>query len=228
MRALSNKELVQIEKSIQKKGLQTAELLAEIYDHYISHLENFPEGNFIEQLEALDQKWTYSYCHKLQHDLAKNINKSIRTLQWAVIKSYFTWPRMVFTLTLIGILTILVDMLAWKTQVLVFFGIPLVYIAVFMVFILVRTRMKTKQIRKLFNTPYLKVSSSYSSHFLIHLAIPFNFFNVFINLPRIFGLHQIIPDYLINFLSVTFCFIIVLHSLTISEAWKIKSKTAFI
>jgi hypothetical protein len=98
MRTLSEEELKSVQKTIAQRDITSAELLMEVYDHFISHLEEFPEEDFEEQLNTLSEKWSFGYCKKLQHDLFKNINKSVRKTQWSLLKSYFSWPKMVFTL----------------------------------------------------------------------------------------------------------------------------------
>ncbi|TFV93143.1 hypothetical protein E4S40_12825 [Algoriphagus kandeliae] len=228
MRKLNASELQAVQQSILKKEIYAVELLGEIYDHYLSHLENLPEEKFDEELEALDQKWTYAYCHKIQSELNKNIQKSIRSTQWTLIKSYFSWPKMAFTLALVGILTLLVNILTWKMQVIILFLVPLVYLVGFMLYITYRSRKKTKAIRTLFGNSGIRVRSVFSNHFTSYLTLPLHFYNVFLNLPRVFGLDKLVPDYLVNYLSVTCCFIVVIHSLSSYEAWKLKSKSAFV
>jgi hypothetical protein len=228
MRQLSEEELKLVQKAIAFREITSAELLMEIYDHYVSHLERFTIEDFEVQLNALNEKWTYGYCKMLQQDLTKNINKSVRKTQWDLIKNYFSWPKMVFTLFLIGGITVLVNLLTNKLQLQILFGLPLVYITAFMCFILVRTHKKISPIKKIFEGSELKINSVFSSYFITFLALPLHFYNMFLNFPRIFGIDKLIPEYLLNYLSITFCFIIYLHSITAFEAWKIKSKTALI
>lgn len=228
MRQLSEEELKSIQKAIAHREITAAELLMEVYDHYISHLEGFPEEDFGEQLNALKEKWTYGYCKKLQHDLSKNINKSVRKTQWGLIKSYFSWPKMVFTLFLIGGITLLVNLMTHKMQLMVLFGLPIVYLTAFLVFVLVRTHKKIRPIKKTFQGSGLIINSIFSSQFIVFLSLPLHLYNFFLNVPRIFGIDKLIPEYLWNYLSITFCFILYLHCLSSYEAWKIKSKTAMI
>jgi len=58
MRQLSEEELDQVKRAIAVKDLTSAEILIEIYDHYVSHLERFEEAEFEEQLFELEQKFT--------------------------------------------------------------------------------------------------------------------------------------------------------------------------
>lgn len=228
MRTLSEEEFKSVQKTIAQRDITSAELLMEVYDHFISHLEEFPEKDFEVQLNVLNEKWSYGYCKKLQHDLSKNFNKSVRKTQWTLLKSYFSWPKMVFTLILIGGITLLVNLMTHKMQLLVLFGLPIVYLGAFLVFVLVRTHIKIKPIKKTFQETDLKISSILSNQFIAFISLPLHFYNFFLNVPRIFGLDKLIPEYLLNYLSITFCLIIYLHCISAYEAWKIKSKTALI
>lgn len=228
MRHLLEVELKLVQKAIIHRDITSAELLIEIYDHYITHLEGYSEQEFESELFALNEKWTYGYCKKLQYDLSKNINKSVKKTQWDLIKSYFSWPKMVFTLLLIGGITILVNLLITKLQLIILFGLPIVYLAVFMVLILFRTHKKISSIKKIFKNSGLKINSVFSSYFITYLSLPLHLYNIFLNVPRVFGMDKLIPEHLLNYLSITFCFILYLHSITAFEAWKIKSKTALI
>lgn len=228
MRKLSEEELKSIQRAIAQREITAAELLNEVYDHFISHLEGFSKEDFEEQLNALNEKWTYGYCKKLQHDLSKNINKSIRKTQWGLIKSYFSWPKMVFTLILIGCITVLVNLLTSKMQLLILLGLPIVYLGAFLFWILFRTHKKITTIKETFKDTGLKITSIFSNQFITFLSLPLHFYNFFLNVPRIFGMDKLIPEYLLNYLSITFCFIIYIHCISSYEAWKIKSKTALI
>ncbi len=228
MRELSERELKYVQQAIARREITSAELLMEVYDHFISHLEGFSEEDFEVQLNALNEKWTYSYCKKLQHDLSKNINKAVRKTQWTLLKSYFSWPKMVFTLILIGGITILVNLLTIKMQLLILFGLPIVYLTVLLFWILFRTYKKISPIKEVFKETDLKISSIFSNQFVAFISLPLHFYNFFLNVPRIFGMDKLIPEYILNYLSITFCFVIYLHCISSYEAWKIKSKTALI
>lgn len=228
MRTLSPEELKLVQKAIALKEISSAEVLMEIYDHYVSHLERFKIEDFGVQLNALNEKWTYEYCKKLQHDLSKNINKSVRRTQWSLIKSYFSWPKMVFTLFLIGGITVLVNLLTSKIQLMILLGLPIVYLGVFLFLILFRTHKKISLIKETFKCTDLKISSLFSNQFILFMSLPLHFYNFFLNVPRMFGIDKLIPEYLLNYLSIAFCFVIYLHCVSTYEAWKIKSKTALI
>lgn len=97
IRELNEEELNQIQKAIAVKDLTSAEILMEVYDHYVSHLESKSAAEFEDELFELEQKFTYSYCHSLQAKFLKASKKEIFNLQWTLFKTYFTWPRMLGT-----------------------------------------------------------------------------------------------------------------------------------
>jgi hypothetical protein len=50
MRQLTDIELQEIRESIKKKVLYSAEIILKIYDHYVSHLQNYSADQFKEKL----------------------------------------------------------------------------------------------------------------------------------------------------------------------------------
>lgn len=229
MRKLTEEELTLIQKSIIRKEISATELLGEIYDHYVTHLENFPESDFNTQMKLLDEKWTQDYCKKLQRDLQNSINKSIRSLQWRLLKTYFSWPRIVLTSILIILTSLLINLLSWNLQVIVLI-IPLLFLIVLGAIISVRAHRKNKTIKTLFNfrNSGIFILSFQSSNFIGHVIWPVHALNLFILAPKNLGMHDVSAVYIFNSISILFGAYLILHSLTIFEAWKIKSKTALI
>lgn len=89
MRQLTDIELQEIRNTILQKEISSAEILMEVYDHYISHLQEFPIEEFNDQLFELEEKFTYAYCHALQAKFNKEIRKELSSLHWQVFKRYF-------------------------------------------------------------------------------------------------------------------------------------------
>ena len=228
MRKLSEQELKLVQMAISEKGINSAELLMEVYDHFLSHLESFPEEQFEVQLNSLNLKWSRGYCAKLQDNLRKNLNKTVRKIQWNLIKSYFSWPKFFITLLLIGGITLLINLLTSKLQLAILFSVPLIYLTGFLAIVLFRTHQKLKPIKSTFKDSGLKINSLYSSYFITYLTLPFHFYNICLNVPRILKVDQLVSDELVNYLSIGFCFIMYIHAISVYEAWKIKSKTALI
>lgn len=228
MRKLTESEIELIQTSIQKKGLTAAELIAEIYDHYISHLENFPESEFETQLESLDEKWTYAYCHKLQSDLSKTFRKVIYKTQRDIIKSYFSWPRLLSTLVLLVFLGLIITSLESKTQTGILLISPVLFLGGFFFFLFFRSRKKLKSIKTIFDQPTLDVHSVFFQTFGLSLSFPINLANLLFNVPRFIGIQDFVSPLFLNCLSLGFCFTMIIFSLSSYEAWKIKFKTTYI
>jgi len=229
MRKLSEEELTLIQKSIIRKEISATELLAEIYDHYVSHLETILASEFHTQLSLLDLKWTQEYCKQLQRDLQTSINKSIRSLQWQLAKSYFSWPRMIFTLSLLVLISYLITSITWKLQVILFI-LPLLFLLTFGIVLSMRSYRNNKEIKKIFNfrNSGIFIMSFQNSNFLNHITLPLHAFTIVLLAPRIWAGQNFAPDYILNGIGIAFGLYLILHSVTILEAWKIKSKSALI
>ncbi len=228
MRNLTSEEIQLIKTSIKQKGITSAEILSEVYDHYLTHLENQPEDAFKENLLELDEKFTYGFCKKLEADQKKSVRKEINSMEKEIFKSYFTWPRFAFTLFFIGSISYLGTLLPFKTQVILFTMVPLVFIVGLNVVIMFRTRSKLKPLKKDFSDQSLKITSSTSDYLNMQTHWPITLTNVLLHLPRIFGLTDFIPEYLYSFLSVSACILLVFYGLILFEVFKEKSKTAFV
>jgi hypothetical protein len=228
MRKLTEQELKLVQQAMIKKHITSAELLIEVYDHFICHLECFPVEDFDKELMELNKKWTCAYCETLEKELFKNTNKSIRTTQWKLIKSYFTSPKSIFTLLLVSGLTILANLLEGKMQSLILFLLPLFFLFTFMVFVGIASWIRVRRIKQLFKDGDLKINSTYSRYFATYLLLPISFFNLGIHSPYLIGSNDFLPEYLSNLSVVSFSFFLYVYSLSAYEAWKIKSKTALI
>lgn len=228
MRRLSEQEIKLVQQAMIKKHITSAELLMEVYDHYICHLERFPAENFDKELMELNKKWTCVYCENLEKDLFKNTNKSIRTTQWKLIKWYFTSPKLIFTILLVSGLTILANLFEGKMQSLILFFLPLFFLFTFMVFVGIASWLRVRRIKQLFKEVDLKIDSTYSRYFATYLLLPISFFNLGIHSPNLLGSNDFLPEYLSNLSVVCLSFFLYIYSLSAYEAWKIKSKSALI
>ncbi len=228
MRKLTEQELKLVQQAMIKKHITSAELLMEVYDHYISHLERFPGEDFDKELIVLNKKWTCVYCETLEKELFKNINKSIRKSQWRLIKTHFSWPKMVFTFFLLIAITFLANSLEGKMQGLILFMPPLFFLLALIVFVGATSLLRIRRIKRLFNAIELKIDSTYSRYFVTYLFLPISFFNLGIYTPKLLGTDNFLPEYLSNFSVVSFSFFLYIYSISAYEAWKIKSKTALL
>ena len=226
MRQLSEEELDQIKKAISAKELTSAEILVEIYDHYVSHLEGFESSKFEEELFELEQKFSYSYCHALQSKFIKASKKEIFNLQWSIFKTYFTWPRFLATALFLVFYFLFWMDVANKTKVQLLI-IPIVVIVILSAWIYYRSFKKVSKIKQMIASPK-GIQSSLLASIMMQLSLITSSFNLMILLPKVFD----VPNYMESpyFIAGTLIlfFIYVSYSLTLFEAWKLKSKTALI
>jgi len=227
MRKLSEKELDQVKRSIAFKDLTSAEILIEVYDHYISHLESFDELDFEAQLFELEQKFRYSYYNSLQENFEKSTKRELLKIRWIISKSYFSWPKIISTALVVFILILLFQNLEGKTKgfaVVVPFGL----IVLLMAFIGIKSFLKVRRIKNTIGTTS-KVQSSFLTTILRQYSLTLGFFNLFVLIPRLL-FDRVVwlnsPYFTIAFFLLCLFYIGYLFSLI--EAWKIKSKTALI
>lgn len=230
MRKLTEDELKLVQLAIIAKDLTVIEVIAEIYDHYITHLEGFSEEEFKSELAKLESIWIYPYCRELQGKFTASVNKSIRSLQWKLIKSYFTWPRLMVTLMLF--LVAYLGSIFLPSKIFLFGVIVpiLIFLLVFGILMTYRSRGKFKDLKQIFNyrtTGSLLISGE-SSYLFSHSLFPVQLLNVFILAPKILGWVEDFSNPFMSLVILLFSFFLFIHTLTIHEAWKIKSKTALI
>ncbi len=230
MRKLTEEELKLVQTAIIAKEISVLEVLAEIYDHYISHLEGFPESEFKSELANLESKWTYSYCHTLQHEFSKNVNKSIRSLQWKLIKSYFTWPKILSTTVFLGILFSLSQVLTPKAFIFSIIIPFMIIVQAFNIYLLFSAKRKYKDLRTIFNfkSTGLLLNSAESNGLSVAIGAPISVYNLLIFAPRFFDLNFGISIQTLFLILVFIAFLISVISFSAYEAWKIKSKTALL
>ncbi|WP_297337767.1 hypothetical protein [Algoriphagus sp.] len=228
MRQLTDPELQEIRKSILRKEISSAEILMEIYDHYISHLEEYSLSEFSNQLFELDQKFTYGYCHALQANFKTEAKKDIYQTQWKVIRSYFCTSRWLF---LAGVLVIIFLIATQsrserETQLLVLS--PLVLLTITSFIFHWKNYVKLKPIKKAFRGNGIPIQSSLAlpiserMHLPVLLIYTANFF-----LSRLFEL-PIPYDQIQAPLATLLTAGLILYFLSLMEVWKIKSKTAWV
>lgn len=231
MRKLSEEELKLVQTAIKAKEISVIEILAEIYDHYISHLEGFPEEEFKSELANLDSKWTNLYCLRLQDEFIKTSDRSLKALHWKLIKGYFSWPKIISTILFFGVLY---GLSLWITPKVFAFSTIIPAIILFHVFnfsLFYSSRKKYKLLRKTFNLDSRRFdlnyaeSNSLSAAIGTILALP----NIIIYGPKAFESVDlgISPNLILLFFAFI-AFLISIISFSAYEVWKIKSKTALL
>lgn len=226
MRKLTEQELDQVKKAITAKDLTSAEILLEIYDHYVSHLERFESSEFEVEMVELEEKFKYSYCHALQAKFLKSSKKEIFNLQWSIVKTYFSWPKFLATMVFM-----VVYFLLWmevenqtKAQLLI---IPIVLIVILSGWIYYCSFRKVSKIKKMMGSRK-SIQSSLLSSIMMQLSLITSSFNLMILLPKLFDVPNFMDSTYFIVGTLTMFFIYASYSLTLFEAWKIKSKTALI
>jgi hypothetical protein len=227
MRKLSEQELDQVKRSIAFKDLTSAEILIEVYDHYISHLESFDELDFEPQLFELEQKFRYSYYNSLQENFEKSTKRELLKIQWTISKSYFSWPKIISTALVVFILILLFQNLEGKTKgfpVLVPIGLTVSL----MVFIGIKSFLKVRRIKNTIGTTS-KVQSSFLTTILKQYSLALAFFNLFVTIPRLlFDRVVWLDSPYFTIASFLLCLFYIGYLFSLIEAWKIKSKTALL
>lgn len=225
-RTLSELELAKIQKAIAVKELTSAEILMEVYDHYVSHLESFEAAEFEEELFELEQKFNYNYCHALQAKFLKSSKKEIHQLQWSILKSYFTLPRIIGSISALVFLTILWTTLEGKVRGLAV-AIPMLALLLVFIWILLKSRVKVNRIKRAIGNSS-KIESSYLTTITLQFTLFIGLFNMFIHIPRLFDLEGFFESYYFILVSFALCLLYLGYTLSLIETWKIKSKTALI
>ncbi len=230
MRKLSEEELKLVQTAIIAKEISVIEILAEIYDHYISHLEGFSEEEFKSELEKLEAIWTYEYCKKIVKEFNSNTISSIQSLQWKLIKTYFSWPK--FLITAFGFLCIyfFVNFLPSNYFLLGVVVPVLVFLIGFSLVMYYRSTRKYKKLKSIFNfsSTGTFISSGETSYLFTHSIFPINLFSCLIIGPKNLGIIDDFSNPWMSLIILLFSFLLFLHTLTINEAWKTKTKTALL
>ena len=230
MRQLTEEELKLVQLAIIAKDLTVMEVIAEIYDHYITHLEGFSEEEFKSELANLESIWIYPYCRDVQGEFSNSINKSIKSLQWKLIKSYFTWAKILFTAVCFGFLYALSQMLPAKVFALSSILPFLITTQVFHIYLLILARKKYSKLRSIFNfrSTGRILSSAGTNGLSVAIGTPIALLNLFLIGLRILDIELGVTNSSFLLILVLFSFLISIISFSAYEAWKIKSKTALI
>ena len=227
MRQLSERELDQVKRAIAAKDLTSAEILVEIYDHYVSHLESFDEAEFETELIELEQKFTYSYYNPLQENFEKTTKKELLKTQWSICKSYFSWPKIIATTLILVCLALLLENLEGKTK-LYALAISMGLTVLLVASIGIKSFLKVRRVKNI-----IGITSTVRSSFLNNILLQFNLvlglFNLFVLIPKLL-FESTIWFESSYFIMVSFflCVFYIGYLVSLMEAWKLKSKTFMI
>jgi hypothetical protein len=225
-RDLTEIEQLAIRKAIMAKGLSSAEILMEVYDHYVSHLQEFKEVDFDDQLAELEEKFTHGYCHALQAQFNKGVRKEIGKIHWQVIQRNFCLSRFIYMLGLMMIAFFLGSNLKNEKEGAIMMVAPLLILLIFHIYFLFKSSMRIKKIKKTFN----QTSNLQSSLFLPLSERMY--------LPTILGYSIVwFSDLIFNVklfsglapqISAMLSILLFIYVVSLMEVWKIKSQTSLL
>jgi hypothetical protein len=226
MRQLTEIELQEVRKVILQKEISSAEILMEVYDHYISHLQEFPIEEFNDQLFELEEKFTFAYCHALQAKFNKEIRKELSSLHWQVLKKYFCFSKILYVIIFSFIAFQMSRFVTDQNEMAILMLSPLLILAGAHIFFLIKSHFKIKAIKKDFNTagPF---QSSLSYPFSEKLYLPVMLaYCIMWSAEWIFNSNPIAN--LAPSIAAIIFIILSIYVLTLLEVWQIKTKTALI
>lgn len=199
MRKLSARELDQVKRAIAAKDLTSAEILVEIYDHYVSHLESFE----------------------------KTTKKELLKTQCSVCKSYFSWPKIIATTLVLVCIALILENLEGKTKLYalaISMGLTLLLVAL----IGMKSFLKVRRLKKSIGITS-KVQSSFLNNLWLQFQMVLSFFYLFVLLPKLlFESALWFESTYFIMVSFFMCLFYIGYLFSLIEAWKIKSKTFMI
>jgi hypothetical protein len=226
MRQLTQLELKTVKDALVRKEISSAEILMEVYDHYVSHLQEFPIEEFDNPLFELDQRFSYAYCHALQAKYNKEIRKEINRIQWQVFKRYFCLSKILYVLIFSFLAFQMSRYVTDEKEVALIVLSPLLILAGAHIFFLIKSHLRIKSIKKNFNTKGSLQSSLYYP-FSEKLYLPVMMAYVIMwSVEYIFNSNAMAN--LAPSIAVVIFIILSIYVLTLLEVWKIKTKTALI
>lgn len=224
MRQLTNIEIKEIRNVIMEKEISSVEILMEVHDHFISHLQEFNEGEFERQLFELDQKFSFAFCHALQAKYKKEVRKEINRIHWQVIKRYFCLSKILYVLVFSFLAFQLSRFVTDQKEITLFMLSPLLILAGAHIFFLIKSYFKIKSIKKNFNAEG-PLQSSLFYPFSEKLYLPVLMaYGIMWSSEWIFNSKTTVN--LAPSIAVVIFIILSIYVLTLFEVWQIKTKTA--
>lgn len=226
MRQLTDIELQEIRNTILHKEISSAEILIEVYDHYVSHLQEFPIEEFNDQLYELEEKFTYAYCHALQAKFNKEIRKELSSIHWQVFKRYFCLSKILYVLIFSFLAFQMSRFVTDEKEIAIIVLSPFLILAGAHIFFLMKSHFRIKAIKKDFNTAGPLQSSLYYP-FSEKLYLPVVMAYVIMwSVEWVFNSNPIAN--LAPSIAAIIFIILSIYVLTLLEVWQIKTKTALI
>jgi hypothetical protein len=226
MRQLTDIETKEIRIAIMQKEISSAEILMEVYDHYVSHLQEFPIEEFNDQLFELEEKFTYAYCHALQAKFNKEIRKELSSLHWQVFKRYFCLSKILYVLIFSFLAFQMSRFVTDEKEIAIIVLSPLMILAGAHIFFLMKSHFRIKAIKKDFNTAGpLQSSLYYPFSEKLYLPVVMSYIIMW-SVELVFNSNAIAN--LAPSIAAIIFIILSIYVLTLLEVWQIKTKTALI
>lgn len=226
MRQLTQLELKTVKDALVRKEISSAEILMEVYDHYVSHLQGFPIEEFDNQFFELDQRFSYAYCHALQAKYNKEVRKEISRIQWQVFKRYFCLSKILYVLIISFLAFQMSRYVTDEKELALIVLSPLLILAGAHILFLIKSHLRIKSIKKNFNTKGSLQSSLYYP-FSEKLYLPVMMAYVIIwSVEHIFNSNAMAN--LAPSIAAIIFIILSIYVLTLFEVWQIKTKTALV
>lgn len=210
-----------------RKEISSAEILMEVYDHFLSHLQEFPEQEFHPQLFELDEKFTYAYSHALQAKFKKSAYEDISKTQWNVIRSYFCTGRWAYLLGLIAVAIYLSTYFQSPVELKMILFLPFLLLFGFQLVYGYQNFKRMKPIRHNFKGIGIPIQSSLAGFFENRASFPLTLIYGFISFPVLIlkwdPLESIGPQ-----IAAIFAVLVTLYAVSLIEVWQIKSKTGLV
>ncbi|TXE04036.1 hypothetical protein [Algoriphagus aquimarinus] len=226
MRKLSEQELEQVKKAIASKELTSVEILVEIYDHYMSHLEDFQRSEFEDELGKLEVRFTSGYCHALQAKLNKEIRKDVGKLHWKIIQRNFHLPRIMNIIGFMSVAFYLSSSIGNGKEAAIMMIFPLLILKIFHLYLLARSSIRIKIIKRSVNQKsHLQSSLFYPISERMYLPVIVVYSIVWFS-DMMFDIQvssNIAPQ-----IALIFSILLFIYVISVLEIWKIKSKTSLI
>ncbi|GAB2615796.1 hypothetical protein [Belliella aquatica] len=227
MRQLTEIELQEIRRSTMRKEIFSAEILMEIYDHYISHLQEFSESQFHEQLFELDQKFTYGYCHALQAKFNKEAKEDIYQTQWMVIRKYFCTSRWLYLAGIMALAFYVATQARTEEELRVLLLSPMILLLIANIGFGYQNFKKLRPVKKAFKDNGIPIRSSLALPISERMYFPILMVQFFVYIPKLIFTNLDISPYLAAGAGI-FTVLLTLYVISMIEVWKIKSKTALV
>ncbi|MCH7408257.1 hypothetical protein MM239_02530 [Belliella sp. DSM 111904] len=86
MRKLTDVELEIIKERLESLSLSYIEIYNELFDHYVTALEQVDSKEFVEKKEILDDEFAWSVVHHMEKELLKNVSQELQSSQLEALK----------------------------------------------------------------------------------------------------------------------------------------------